>query len=114
MKFLDIIPQLLSGNHFSAEGYHDLGLQPSDLKINRGHLLVVTNLHTKYEVPVPKYLQLLSGNHFSAQGHCDIDLLTLQSIGVIYRLRPTCTPSMKFLGISVLELLSKNHFSAES
>ena len=41
------------------------------------------------------------------------DLLTSQSIGVIYRLGPTFTASMKFLGISVLELLNKKHFSAE-
>jgi hypothetical protein len=26
-----------------------LDLWPSDLKINRGHLLIMTNLHTKYE-----------------------------------------------------------------
>lgn len=27
----------------------DLNLWPSDLKVNRGHLLIMTNLHVKYE-----------------------------------------------------------------
>ena len=60
-------PQLLSGNHFSAEGYHDLGLWPSDLKINRGHLLLVTNLHTKYEVPGPKQSSVIERKPFFSQ-----------------------------------------------
>ena len=41
------------------------------------------------------------------------EMMGVKSIGVIYKLGPTCTPSMKFQGISVLELLSKNDFSAE-
>jgi hypothetical protein len=37
------------GNRFYLQGQCDL-----DLKINRGHLLVMKNHHTKFEVPRPK------------------------------------------------------------
>ena len=39
-----------------------------------------------------------------------LDVLTSKSIGVFYWALPTCIPSMKFLGQSVLQLLSGNHF----
>ena len=37
----------MSGNNFAIQGHCDLW--PTDPKINRGHLLVMTNLHVKYE-----------------------------------------------------------------
>jgi hypothetical protein len=44
----------LIGNRFCLQGQCDLDLWPLDPKINRGHLLVMTNHHTKFEVPRPK------------------------------------------------------------
>ena len=44
------INKCISKQEMSNDTYppdHDLG--PSDPKINRGHLLVMTNLHVKYE-----------------------------------------------------------------
>jgi hypothetical protein len=45
---------LLIGNRFYQQGQCDLDLCPLDLKINIGHLLVMINHHTKFEVPRPK------------------------------------------------------------
>jgi hypothetical protein len=46
--------KLLGGQAFSSQGPCDLDLWPSDLKINRGHLQIMTNLHAKYEDCVSK------------------------------------------------------------
>jgi len=40
--------------HFSPEGYYSLDLWPNDIK--RGHILHVTNLHTKYQYEVTGYM----------------------------------------------------------
>ena len=83
--------QLLSGN--KCDGcdldHCDLDLWPSDLKINRGHLLVVTNLHIKYEVPGPKqklFISSLSLWPFKLMVTVTLtlDVLTSKSIGVFY------------------------------
>jgi hypothetical protein len=42
----------LIGNRFYLQGQYDLW--PLGPKINRGHLLVMTNHHTEFEVPRPK------------------------------------------------------------
>jgi hypothetical protein len=42
-----MILKLLGGQAIFSQG-------PSDLKINQGHLLIMTNLNTKYEDCVPK------------------------------------------------------------
>ena len=47
--FVIYIFKIISGNHFNIQGNRDLDLCPCDPKINRGHLLVMTNLHVKYE-----------------------------------------------------------------
>jgi hypothetical protein len=41
--------KLLGGQAFYIQGPCDLDLWPSDLKINRCLLLIMTNLHAKYE-----------------------------------------------------------------
>jgi hypothetical protein len=41
--------KLLGRQAFLSEGPCDLDLSPGDLKINGGHLLIMTNLYTKYE-----------------------------------------------------------------
>ena len=46
--------ELSSKNHFTASGHCDLDLLPSDLKINRGHLPVMTNVPMKFHDPRPK------------------------------------------------------------
>ena len=56
--------KLLIGNRFSAKGHTDLDLWPTDLKINRVHLLVMTNQPTKFEVPGPKRSQVIDRKPF--------------------------------------------------
>jgi hypothetical protein len=34
-----------------------------DLKIKKGHVLVMNNHHTKFEVPRPKLSLVITGNH---------------------------------------------------
>jgi hypothetical protein len=41
--------KLLDTQAFYSQGPCDLDLWPSKLKINRGYLLIMTNLHAKYE-----------------------------------------------------------------
>ena len=66
-----ILFKKINGKHFDIEGQWPW---PSDPKINRGHLLVMANLHVKYEDFVLYTFQEISGNHFDIQGHCDLDL----------------------------------------
>jgi hypothetical protein len=40
--------KLLDRQAYSSQGTCDLDLWPGDLKINMGHLLIMTNLNTKY------------------------------------------------------------------
>ena len=63
----------MSGNHFDIQVQCDLDLGPSEPKINRGHLLVMTNLQVKYEGSVINGFQDISGNYFIIQGNCDLD-----------------------------------------
>ena len=56
--------KLLIGNRFSCKGHTDLDLWPTDLKINRFHLLVMTNTPTKYEVPGSKRSQVIDRKPF--------------------------------------------------
>ena len=46
---LRIVFKKIIGNHFNFQGLGNLDLWPSDPKINRGHSLVITKLHIKYE-----------------------------------------------------------------
>ena len=71
----------LYGRHHNNKKYctthmpPDLDLWRSDPKINRGHLLVMTNQHVKYEdFVIYIVFKIISGNHFNIQGHCDLDL----------------------------------------
>ena len=84
IKFLGpSVLQLLSRNHFSvqghcdifAQGHCDLDFRPTELKFNRGLPLGMTNLHTKYGVPVLKRSLVIERKPFiSSQGHRDLDL----------------------------------------
>ena len=67
--------ELSSGNHFTASGHCDLDLWPSDLKINRGHLPVMTNVPMKFRDPRPKRSWVIIRKPFyCSSGHCDLDL----------------------------------------
>jgi hypothetical protein len=39
----------MSGNHTNIQETRDLDLWPSDPKINKGHLLVISSQYVKYE-----------------------------------------------------------------
>jgi hypothetical protein len=47
--------KLLGGQAFWSQGPCDLDLWPDDFKINRGHLLILTNLHAKCETVSQSY-----------------------------------------------------------
>ena len=66
--------KIISGNHFNIQGHRDLDLWPIDTKMNRGHLLVMTNLHVKNDDFVVNGFQENQKNHFNIQGLCDLDL----------------------------------------
>ena len=87
-----------------AEGevdWHDLWPWPTDLNINRGHLLIKDYLPTKFEGYGAKRSLVISCTRWSK---LTFDLLTWISIGVMYSSRTIYLPSLKLLGQSVLEL----------
>jgi hypothetical protein len=59
---------------FFNQGPCDFDLWPSDLKINRGHLLIMTNLHVKYEDCGSKESQGIGRKSFLKSRRCDLDL----------------------------------------
>ena len=104
----------------------DLDLWPTDLTINRDHLLIKDYLPTKFEASGAKRSWVISctrlrdtdiqtdwptDRHVQCnmplllwRGALTIDLLTWLSIGIIYSSRTIYLPSLKLLGQSVLEL----------
>ena len=82
-------------------------LWPTDLNINRGHLLIKDYLPTKFEASGVKRSWVISCKRWSRLAWpltLTFDLLTWISIGVIYSSRTIYLPSLKLLGQSVLEL----------
>ena len=85
----------------------DLDLWPTDLKINRDHLLTKDYLPTKFQASGAKRSWVISCTRWSRLAWpltLTFDLLTWKSIGIIYSPRTIYLPSLKFLGQSVLEL----------
>ena len=85
----------------------DLDLWPTDLNINRGHLLIKDYLPTKFEGYGAKHSWVISCTRWSKLAWpltLTFDLLTWISIGIIYSQRNIYLPSLKLLGQSVLEL----------
>ena len=85
----------------------DLDLWPTDLNINRGHLLIKDYLPTKFEASWAKRSWVISCKSWSRLAWpltVTFDLLTWISIGVIYSSRTIYLASLKLLGQSVLEL----------
>ena len=114
--------ELSSGNHFpiSSQPFYcfshcDLDLWPSDLKINRGHLPVMTNVPMKFRDPRPKRSWVIIRKPFycfQVTVTLTFDLVTWKSIGVICQSWPMSLWSFMIPGLSVLELSSGNHFTA--
>ena len=85
----------------------DLDLWPTDLNINRGHLLIKDYLPTKFEASGGKRSWVISCTRWRNLAWpltLTFDLLTWKSIGVIYSPRTIYLPSLKLLGQSVIEL----------
>ena len=85
----------------------DLDLWPTDLNINRDHLLTKDYLPTKFEASGAKRSWVISCTRWSKLAWpltLTFDLLTWKSIGIIYSPRTIYLPSLKLLGQSVLEL----------
>ena len=83
-------------------------LSPTDLNINRGHLINKDFLLTKFEVSGAKHSWFIDCTRCWRPTWpltLTFDLLTWQSIGIIYSSRTIYLPSLKLLGQSVLELL---------
>ena len=89
--------------------WHDLWPWPSptDLNINRGHLLIKDYLPTKFKDSGAKCSWVISCTRWSRLAWpltLTFYLLTWISIGVIYLFRTIYIPTLKILGQSVLEL----------
>ena len=85
----------------------DLDLWPTDLNINRGHLLIKDYLPTNFEASGAKRSWVISCTRWSRLAWpltLTFDLLTWLSKGIIYSSRTIYLPSLKLLGQSVLEL----------
>ena len=83
----------------------DLDLWPTDLNINRGHLLIKDYLPTKFEASGAKRSWVISCTRWRRLAWpLTLDLLTWISIGVIFSARTIYLPSLKLLGQSILEL----------
>ena len=78
MKFLGPSKNYFSAHRhcdLSAQGHCDLDFRRTDLKTNRGLLLGMANLHTKYGIPRPKHSSVIVRKpFFTSQGHHDLDL----------------------------------------
>ena len=87
----------------------DLDLWPTDLAINRDHLLIKDYLPSKFEASGTKRCWVICCTTFGRLTWpltLTFDLLIWLSIGIIYSSRTIYLPSLRLLGQSVLELLS--------
>ena len=86
---------------------HDLWLDlwPTDLNINRGHLLILDNLPTTFEACRTKHCWVISCTRYGQSiWPLTLDLLTWISIGIIYLSWTIYLPSLKLVGQSIVEL----------
>jgi len=90
--------------------YCDLDFWPSDLKIYRGHLLTMTNLHAKYMTVTHKLFKILSGHGFCIKWYCDLDLVDSKFVGVIYWPWPIFLPSTMTVTHKLCKILSGHGF----
>ena len=79
----------------------DLDLWPTDLNINRGHVLIKDYLPTKFEASGAKRSWVISCTRWSKLAWpltLTFGLLTWISIGILYSPRTIYLPSLKLLG----------------
>jgi len=101
--------KILSGHCFCIKWYCDLDLWPSDLKIDRGHQLTMTNL--PYQEP---WLSLINFSRywadmvFALNGTVTLtfDLVTSKFIGIIYWPWPIFLPSTMTVTHKLFKILS--------
>ena len=89
------------------EDWHDLWPWPTNLIVNRDHLLIKDYLPTKFEASGAKRCWVIRCTRFGRLTWpltLTFDLLTWLSIGIIYASRTIYLPSLKILGQSVVEL----------
>ena len=85
----------------------DLNLWPTNLVINRDHLLIKDYLSTKFEASGAKCSRVISCTRCGRRTWpltLTFDLLTWILLGITYSLRTIYIPSLKLLGQSVHEL----------
>ena len=85
----------------------DLDLWPTNLNIDKGHLLIKDYLPAKFEASGAERSQVISCTKRSRLAWpltLTFDLLTWISIGIMYSSRTIYLPSLKLLGQSVLKL----------
>ena len=85
----------------------DLALWPTDLNINRDHLLIKDYLPTMYEASGAKRSWVISCIRYGRSTWpltLTFDLLTWKSIGIIYLSRNIYLPSLKLVGQCIVEL----------
>ena len=85
----------------------DLDLWPTDLNINRGHLLIKDYIPTKFEASGAKRSWVISCTRWSRLAWpltLTFDLLTWISMGTIYSSRTIYVSGLKALGQSILKL----------
>ena len=82
-----------------------LDLWPTDLNINRDHLLIKDYLTTKFEASGAKCSRVIPCTRFERlTWPLTLDLVTWLIIGIMYSSRTIYLPSLKLLGQSVVEL----------
>ena len=87
--------------------WHDLWLWPTDLNINRDHLLIKDYLPTKFEAFEAKHSWVISCTRYGRSTWpltLSFDLLTWKSIGIFYLYWTIYPPSLKLVGQSIVEL----------
>ena len=105
--------------------YYKINLWPSDLKIKRGHLPVMTNVPMKFRDPRPNHSWVIRKpfSYFQSLWNWPVtfDIVTSKSIGVIYQSWPMSLWSFMVPGVSFLSyppeiifLFPVNHFTALS
>ena len=88
----------------------DLDLWPTDLNVNRDHLLIKDHLPTKFEASGAKRCWVIRCTRFERlTWPLTLDLVTWLSIGIMYSSRTIYLPSLKLLGQSVVEFTYPLH-----
>jgi hypothetical protein len=98
---------------FFAQNAQDLNLWPSYLKLNRGHLLTMTNLPTKLSWLSLKNSSIYRADMVFVQNATvtlTFDLLTRKFIWVIYWPWPTFLPSIMTVTQKLFKILSWHGF----